>query len=98
VYALPQEVDAIAGLNALLQWLQQNNTNKIICKTQILIVDSYKLKIISALITNFHQPASTLLLLIAAVVGNKWQDIYRYALENDYRFLSYGDGSLLFRV
>jgi len=98
VYALPQDVDAIAGLNALLQWLQQNNTNKIICKTQILIVDSYKLKIISALITNFHQPASTLLLLIAAVVGKEWHNIYRHALNNNYRFLSYGDGSLLFRV
>lgn len=97
VYVLPQDIEVVAALKALLQWLQKNNTDKIICKTQILIVDSYKLKMVNALITNFHQPASTLLLLIAAVVGNKWQDIYRYALENDYRFLSYGDGSLLFR-
>lgn len=52
----------------------------------------------SALITNFHQPASTLLLLIAAVVGQEWKNIYRHAMEHNYRFLSYGDGSLLFKV
>lgn len=98
VYALPQDVDPVGALQALMQWLQKNNHDKLICKTQILIVDTYRLKLITALITNFHQPSSTLLLLIAAVVGNEWQHIYRHALDNNYRFLSYGDGSLLFKV
>lgn len=98
VYALPQDIDAVVALQTLLQWLQKNNQDKIICKTQILILDSYQLKIVSALITNFHQPASTLLLLIAAVVGQEWKNIYRHAMEHNYRFLSYGDGSLLFKV
>lgn len=96
VYALPQDVDPIGALQALIQWLQKNNHDKLICKTQILIVDTYRLKLITALITNFHQPSSTLLLLIAAVVGNEWKPIYQHALDNNYRFLSYGDGSLLF--
>ena len=98
VYALPQDIDAVVALQTLLQWFQKNNQDKIICKTQILILDSYQLKIVSALITNFHQPASTLLLLIAAVVGQEWKNIYRHAMEHNYRFLSYGDGSLLFKV
>ncbi|MFN5984415.1 MAG: S-adenosylmethionine:tRNA ribosyltransferase-isomerase [Fluviicola sp.] len=67
------------------------------CKTQILIVPSYELRIADALVTNFHQPSSTLLLLVAAVVGDDWKKIYDHALANDYRFLSYGDGSILFK-
>ena len=97
VYALPQDIEATTALQSLLQWLENHQQHKLICKTQILIVDSYHLKIINALITNFHQPSSTLLLLIAAVIGPEWKTIYNHALENEYRFLSYGDGSLLFR-
>ena len=95
-YELQQSLTATDSLNCLLAWLKKNNIEKLVCKTQILIVPSYKLKIAHALITNFHQPNSTLLLLIAAVVGDDWKMIYDYALENDFRFLSYGDGSLLF--
>lgn len=98
VYSLKQDVDAKTALQALLQWLGKQQLHKLICKTQILIVDSYRLKIVHALITNFHQPSSTLLLLIAAVVGQQWKNIYRHALDNNYRFLSYGDGSLLFKA
>lgn len=98
IYSLQQDVDAKTALQALLQWLGKQQLHKLICKTQILIVDSYRLKIVHALITNFHQPSSTLLLLIAAVVGKEWKNIYRHALDNNYRFLSYGDGSLLFKV
>lgn len=98
VYLLQQDVDATTALQALLQWLGKQQLHKLICKTQILIVDSYRLKIVHALITNFHQPSSTLLLLIAAVVGKEWKNIYRHALDNNYRFLSYGDGSLLFKA
>jgi S-adenosylmethionine:tRNA ribosyltransferase-isomerase len=75
--------------------MENNNTEKIITKTHILIAPGYDLKIAKAIITNFHQPQSTLLLLIAAVVGNDWKKIYQYALDNEFRFLSYGDGCLL---
>ena len=95
-YELNQELSALDALNSLLVWLHKNKIEKIICKTQLLIVPIYKLRIIQALITNFHQPSSTLLLLVAAVVGDDWKTIYDYALAHDFRFLSYGDGSLLF--
>jgi S-adenosylmethionine:tRNA ribosyltransferase-isomerase len=67
----------------------------LICHTQILIAPGYKVKIADALITNFHQPNSTLLLLVAALIGEDWRKVYEYALQNNFRFLSYGDGSLL---
>lgn len=84
------------ALNSLLSWMKQNSLERIICKTQIIMAPPYKPKVVSALATNFHQPNSTLLLLVAAVVGNDWKKIYDYALNNNFRFLSYGDGSLLF--
>ena len=86
---------ATKALSSLINWMQKNNLKQLITKTQILIAPGYTFKIATALITNFHQPASTLLLLIATI-NNNWRDIYTYALENDFRFLSYGDGSLLF--
>jgi S-adenosylmethionine:tRNA ribosyltransferase-isomerase len=95
-YELQQSLTASDSLNSLLTWLKRNKIEKLICKTQLLILPSYKLRIANALITNFHQPNSTLLLLVAALVGDDWKIIYNYALENDFRFLSYGDGSLLF--
>ena len=60
-----------------------------------MITPRYSFKIISALVTNFHQPQSTLLLLISAIVGDNWRRMYAFAMDNDYRFLSYGDSSLL---
>ncbi len=69
----------------------------IITKTQIIIAPGYSLKIAVAVITNFHQPQSTLLLLVAAIAGDDWKNIYSYALTHDFRFLSYGDGSLIFK-
>lgn len=84
------------SLLALLNWMEKNNCERIIAKTQILIAPGYHFKIAKAIITNFHQPQSTLLLLVAAAIGNDWRKIYDYALVNDFRFLSYGDGSLLF--
>lgn len=95
-YELQQSLTVPDSLNCLLAWLRKNKIEKLICKTQLLIVPSYELRIANALITNFHQPSSTLLLLVAAVVGDDWKMIYDYALKNDFRFLSYGDGSLLF--
>ena len=75
--------------------MKQNELKRLITKTQIIIAPSYTLRIADGLITNFHQPKSTLLLLVAAIVDNDWKKIYSYALENNYRFLSYGDGCLL---
>lgn len=89
-------VPAGEALQALLQWMQKNNIQKLITQTQILIAPGYTFKIIKGLITNFHQPQSTLLLLVAALIGEDWHKVYNYALENDFRFLSYGDGCLLF--
>ena len=87
---------AADALESLLNWMQKNNYQSIFAKTQILIAPSYRFKMVNALITNFHQPQSTLLLLVAAAVGSNWRNMYDYALNNDFRFLSYGDGSLLF--
>ncbi|MDB5277808.1 MAG: S-adenosylmethionine:tRNA ribosyltransferase-isomerase, partial [Ferruginibacter sp.] len=89
-------ITASAALQSLLQWMNKNNHKNLVAKTQILIAPGYKFKIIKALVTNFHQPQSTLLLLVAAAIGNNWKSIYDYALQNDFRFLSYGDGSLIF--
>jgi S-adenosylmethionine:tRNA ribosyltransferase-isomerase len=89
-------VTASAALQSLFEWMNRNDYKNLIVKTQILIAPGYEFKIIKALVTNFHQPQSTLLLLVAAAIGDKWKSMYDYALQNDFRFLSYGDGSLIF--
>ncbi len=83
------------ALTALSNWLEQNNLSRLIAKTQIIIAPGYRFKIIDGLITNFHQPQSTLLLLVAAITNGNWKPMYHYALENNFRFLSYGDGCLI---
>lgn len=85
------------ALQALLQWMNKHNCEVLITKTQIIIAPGYNLKVAHALITNFHQPQSTLLLLVAALVFDDWRKIYDYALANNFRFLSYGDGSLIWK-
>lgn len=84
------------ALTALLQWMKKNKQQRILTTTQILIAPGYQFKIARAIITNFHQPQSTLLLLVAAIAGDGWRKMYAYAMENEFRFLSYGDGSLIF--
>ncbi|HVX52331.1 MAG TPA: S-adenosylmethionine:tRNA ribosyltransferase-isomerase, partial [Chitinophagaceae bacterium] len=96
-YELPANIPAGKALNALLQWMNARGLTRIITKTQIIIAPGYMLRVAKGLATNFHQPQSTLLLLVAAVVGNDWKKIYDYALTHNFRFLSYGDGSLLFK-
>lgn len=81
---------------ALLEWMKTKNMQKLITQTELMIAPGYRYRVISSLVTNFHQPGSTLLLLVAAAVGDDWKKIYETALENDFRFLSYGDSSLLF--
>ena len=83
------------ALTALCKWMEQNNLSRLIAKTQIIIAPGYRFKIIDGLITNFHQPQSTLLLLVAAITNGNWKPMYHYALENNFRFLSYGDGCLI---
>jgi S-adenosylmethionine:tRNA ribosyltransferase-isomerase len=95
-YELQDDIPAIKSLQALLQWMHENKLAKLTAKTQMIIAPPYTLKIADALITNFHQPGSTLLLLVAAIIGEDWKRVYNYALKNDFRFLSYGDGCLLF--
>ena len=84
-----------AALGALCNWMEQNSVSRLITKTQIIIAPGYRFKIIDGLITNFHQPQSTLLLLVAAITNGNWKPMYNYALENNFRFLSYGDGCLI---
>jgi S-adenosylmethionine:tRNA ribosyltransferase-isomerase len=87
-------ISVTIAMNALLEWLNENKTSKLIAKTQLMVTPGYTFKICDALVTNFHQPKSTLLLIIAAITGEKWKSVYQHALKNDYRFLSYGDGCL----
>lgn len=90
-------ISSSQSLKALLAWMDKRNLDRLVCRTQILIAPPYQLKILDGIITNFHQPQSTLLLLIGAIVGDDWKKIYNYALEHGFRFLSYGDSSLLLK-
>jgi S-adenosylmethionine:tRNA ribosyltransferase-isomerase len=94
---LPQNIEPKECLDAILNFVNENKLNEIRFTTSIMIVPGYDFRMINGLLTNFHQPKSTLLLLIAALVGDNWKTIYNYALENNFRFLSYGDSSLLYR-
>ena len=91
-YTMKESVDAI------LEYMERNNMEKLVARTGIIIVPSYKFRVVDVLVTNFHQPQSTLLLLISAFIGGNWKSVYNYSLENGFRFLSYGDSSLLFRA
>ena len=89
------EVDTCQALQALLRYMDERNLDILHSSTQIIIAPGYKFHIVRMMVTNFHQPQSTLLLLVSAFVQGNWRSIYDYALENDFRFLSYGDSSLL---
>ena len=83
------------SFRALIDFLDKNQLEELHACTEIMIVPGYDFKVCDHLVTNFHQPESTLMLLVAAFVGENWKSIYEYALKNDFRFLSYGDSSLL---
>lgn len=83
------------SLSAIIDYMKRNELNSLDCETEIIISPGYNFKIIDGLITNFHQPKSTLLLLIAAFTNGGWEKIYDYALSHNFRFLSYGDSSIL---
>jgi S-adenosylmethionine:tRNA ribosyltransferase-isomerase len=95
-YQLPP-IDKTKALNQVLKKMSDEKVDQLVGETSIYLLPGYRFQIAEALITNFHQPGSTLILLIAAFVGRDWKTIYESALANNYRFLSYGDSSLLFR-
>jgi S-adenosylmethionine:tRNA ribosyltransferase-isomerase len=92
---LQTHVSAEESLTSLFNYLINKNVSRLFIQTQIIIAPGYQFKIAKGMITNFHQPKSTLLLLVAAMIGEKWREIYDYALKNEFRFLSYGDGCLI---
>ena len=93
-YELDNSISLENSLNTILEHLESKNLQFLEASTQIMIVPGYQFKIVNKLITNFHQPQSTLLLLISAFIGKKWKEVYDFALKNNFRFLSYGDSSL----
>ena len=98
LYDLPSDYTGTDALCDLLTYMTEQGLERLKCATQIMITPlGYRFRIVSRIITNFHQPSSTLLLLVAAYVGEDWHRIYDYALENEFRFLSYGDSSLLMK-
>ena len=82
------------SLSTILRYLEEHDMNEFHASTALMIAPSCKINLAKALITNFHQPKSTLLLLVSALIGDKWKEAYQYALDNDFRFLSYGDSCL----
>ena len=96
LYDIPAEFAGAEVLDTLIAYMEKSAQSRLRASTQIMITPlGYRFKIVRYIITNFHQPHSTLLLLVSAYVGEQWRDIYDFALHNDFRFLSYGDSSLL---
>ena len=87
-------ISSVEALESLLSWMNANNLDVLHASTRIIIVPGYKYHIVERLITNFHQPQSTLLLLVSALIGDDWRKVYDYALAHEFRFLSYGDSSI----
>ena len=94
-YNREHTLSTVEALTALLQWLDVKGLDRVHSHTRIMIAPGYTFRIVKAIVTNFHQPKSTLLLLVSAFIGGNWRKVYDYALENGFRFLSYGDSSLL---
>ena len=94
-YNREHTISTVEALTALLQWLDAKGLDRVHSHTRIMIAPGYTFRIVKAIVTNFHQPKSTLLLLVSAFIGGNWRKVYDYALENGFRFLSYGDSSLL---
>ena len=95
-YSSNCEISMETSLNSILGYMKKNRLEQIEASTEIMIIPGYKFRIINGIITNFHQPGSTLLLLVSAWTGERWKNIYDYALKNNFRFLSYGDCSIIY--
>ena len=94
-YEEEEAIPAVEALQHIIDYLDRNGLETYHGSTQIIIAPGYEYRIVKAMVTNFHQPQSTLLLLVSAFVKGNWHTIYDYALAHDFRFLSYGDSSLL---
>ena len=97
LYDIPDEVEGLVALKALRDWMDSMGVESLKAATQIMIVPGFRFRVTEQIITNFHQPKSTLLLLVSAYAGDDWRRIYDYALANGFRFLSYGDSSVLMK-
>lgn len=93
-YNNPHEVDFRKSYSNVLDWMARHDADILLGETQLIIAPGYKYHVISGMITNFHQPKSTLLLLVSALIGDEWKRCYRFALDHGFRFLSYGDSCL----
>ena len=94
-YETPSRLSSVEALQAILNYLDRHGMEALHTSTQIIIAPGYEYRIVRMMVTNFHQPQSTLLLLVSAFVNGNWRTIYDYALSHGFRFLSYGDSSLL---
>lgn len=94
-YEQDTDIPATDAFAAILDYLEARKLQRLITRTQIIIAPGYRFRVVHGLVTNFHQPQSTLLLLVSAIVGPEWRTIYNHALQHDFRFLSFGDGCLL---
>ena len=88
------KLSSIQAFENILHWMERHNTDRLDGETQLMIAPGYHYRVINGLVTNFHQPKSTLLLLVSALIGDRWRDCYRFALDHGFRFLSYGDSCL----
>lgn len=96
-YEQPTDIPAKEALQAVLHSLEEENLDTLYGQTQIIIAPTYKYRLTDGMITNFHQPKSTLLLLVSAMIGDEWEKVYKFALTHNYRFLSFGDACLFLR-
>ena len=93
-YENHEPLSVAEALQLVLDYLDRHGLTRLEASTALMIAPSYQMRVITGLITNFHQPKSTLLLLVSALIGERWKDCYRFALDNGFRFLSYGDSCL----
>ena len=93
-YEYKQGISTAEALDAVAQFMDRNEMSHLVGSTQIIIAPGYQFHIVGGMVTNFHQPQSTLLLLVSAFLGGNWRQVYDFALANDFRFLSYGDACL----
>jgi S-adenosylmethionine:tRNA ribosyltransferase-isomerase len=94
--SLSSDIPARKAIHALIYYLEQRGSQAYSAETQLMIVPGYRFRVVNGLVTNFHMPRSTLLLLVAAMIGERWKDAYQFAMDNNFRFLSYGDACLFF--
>ena len=93
-YESHEPIATVQALQNIINYLELHRLTRLEASTSLMIAPSYRMRVITGLITNFHQPKSTLLLLVSALIGERWKDCYRFALDNGFRFLSYGDSCL----